>query len=90
MLLMVKVKYTTMKSQMASQQMHVAHPCHFPGCTRVFSHWKGMSQHMAKVHGIAAGSYKAVTTVVALDMISAPSCATPPSTSFSRPESGEV
>jgi len=41
---------------------------------------------MAKVHGAAAGSYKAV----ALDTTSAPVCATAPSTSLSRPDNGEV
>jgi len=51
---------------------------------RMFSHRQGMSRHMAKVHGAAAGSYKVVTTAVALDTTSAPACATAPSTSLSR------
>ena len=45
---------------------------------------------MAKVHGAAAGSYKAVTTAVTLRTVSAPACATAPSTSLSRPDSREV
>ena len=86
---MVKVKYSARKSQMVSQQMRVALACRFSGCTRVFSHRQGMSLHMAKVHGAAAGSYKTLTTV-ALDTRNAPTCETAPSTSSSRPDNGEV
>ena len=75
---------------MASQEMRVAHPCRFPGCAKVFSHRQGMSRHMTKVHGAVAGSYKAVTTAVALGTRSAPACATAPSTCLSRPDTGET
>ena len=75
---------------MASQQIRIAHHCRFPGCSQVFSHRQGMSRHMAKVHGVAAGSYKAVTTAVALNTTSAPARATAPSASLSRPDTMEV
>ena len=56
---MVKVKYTNRKE--GSNELRVAHPCRFPGCTRVFNHRQGMSRHMKLVHGAVAGTFAPVT-----------------------------